>query len=324
MKLTGIIIVLLLTASVIFTTNAAVAGPGSVKHGAKKGTQTSTAGKSTGARTTATAGSTTGARTTTTTKSTTTARATTATRPATQPSNRQSARAGYGAGSRHGYSRGYHHGRYHGRYSAWESARRDYYRWRTVTGLIKLGVYYSSKPKQSTTVVVTGTTYYYANGVYYVSSGSGYVVTSPPPGAVVYAVPTYTTVVYVGTTPYYYVNGVYYVATDAPAQQPPPPEQSAQVQAAKVETNAAASKDSAVAEAEATLDDVPMTDEDYNYEVVGPPPGATVPYLPEEADEQQVAGKTYFVYDGTYYKPFASDGETIYMVVEDPNTAETA
>ena len=67
-----------------------------------------------------------------------------------------------------------------------------------------------------------------------------------------------------------------------------------------------------------------MTDEDYNYEVVAPPPGATVPYLPEEADEQRIADKTYFLYDGTYYKPFASDGETIYMVVEDPNIAETA
>jgi len=64
-----------------------------------------------------------------------------------------------------------------------------------------------------------------------------------------------------------------------------------------------------------------MTDEDYSYEVIEPPVGATVPYLPEEADEQSVAGKTYFVYDGTYYKPFASDGETIYMVVEDPNAA---
>ena len=62
-----------------------------------------------------------------------------------------------------------------------------------------------------------------------------------------------------------------------------------------------------------------MTDEDYNYEVVEPPPGATVPYLPDEADEQKIASKTYFLYDGTYYKPFASDGETIYMVVEDPH-----
>jgi hypothetical protein len=130
---------------------------------------------------------------------------------------------------------------------------------------------------------------------------------------VVYAVPTYTTVVYVGTTPYYYVDGAYYVATDAPAQQPPPQ------QSTETAVTAAMSADSEAAEAEAALAEVPMTEEDYNYEVVGPPVGATVPYLPEEADEQSVAGKTYFLYDGTYYKPFASDGETIYMVVEDPH-----
>jgi len=61
-----------------------------------------------------------------------------------------------------------------------------------------------------------------------------------------------------------------------------------------------------------------MTDDEDNYEVIEPPVGATVPYLPDEADEETVEGKKYFVYDGTYYRPFASDGETIYMVVEDP------
>ena len=64
-----------------------------------------------------------------------------------------------------------------------------------------------------------------------------------------------------------------------------------------------------------------MTDEEYNYEVVGAPVGATVPYLPDDADKQQIDGKAYFLYDGTYYKAFANDGETIYMVVEDPKTA---
>ena len=58
-----------------------------------------------------------------------------------------------------------------------------------------------------------------------------------------------------------------------------------------------------------------------NYEVVAPPPGATVPYLPEGADEETVDGKRYYVSDGTYYRPFAGDGETIYMVVSDPTNA---
>jgi len=252
---------------------------GSVKHGSKKGAErgakrgAATTGTKEGARAGASAG----------------------------PNNRQSARAGY--------SRGYHHGRHDARYNNWNDARRDYYRWRTVTGLIKLGVVYSSRPKQSTATVVTGTTYYYHNGVYYLPSGTGYVVTAPPPGAVVYAVPTYTTVVYQSSTPNYYVDGAYYVETDATAQHP-----------SESMADANVSIDSAAAESEAALAEVPMTDEDYNYEVVAPPVGATVPYLPEEANEQIVAGKTYFVYAETYYKPFVSDGETIYMVVDDPRT----
>ena len=58
--------------------------------------------------------------------------------------------------------------------------------------------------------------------------------------------------------------------------------------------------------------------DDENYEVVAPPIGATVPYIPEEADEEMIDGKEYFVFAGAYYRPFASDGETIYMVVENP------
>jgi hypothetical protein len=215
-------------------------------------------------------------------------------------------RTGPGRGSsRAGYRRGYHHGRWH----AWEDARRDYRRWRAFTGVLRLGVYYSTRPRYSTTVVVTGTTYYYAGGVYYVQSGNGYVVTSAPPGAVVYAVPTYTTVVYVDTAPYYYANGTYYVQTDAPAE--PPPQEAA---------NVTASMDSADDE-HAGVESVEMTDDEENYEVVAPPVGATVPYLPDEAEEETLGGKTYFVYAETWYKPFVSDGDTIYMVVEDPRQA---
>jgi hypothetical protein len=122
---------------------------------------------------------------------------------------------------------------------------------------------------------------------------------------VVHAVPTYTTVVYVGSTPYYYAGGTYYVATDAPAPQPPPEPESA----------------SGETYAENDPSQIPMVEDDHNYEVVAPPAGATVPYLPEEADEETIGGKKYFVYAGTYYRPFASDGETIYMVVEDPRRA---
>ena len=61
-----------------------------------------------------------------------------------------------------------------------------------------------------------------------------------------------------------------------------------------------------------------VLDDDQNYEVVAPPSGATVPYLPDEAREETVKGSTYMVYEGTYYRPFASEDETIYMVVDNP------
>ena len=134
--------------------------------------------------------------------------------------------------------------------------------------------------------------------LYYATSGSGYVVVSAPPSAVVYAVPTSTTVVYVGSAPYYYYGGTYYVATDKPADQPPPPESDDP-------------EDDSVGEE--------MTADDHNYEVVAPPMGATVPYLPDEAAKKTVGGTTYMVHEGTYYRPFVSEGETIYMVVEAPH-----
>ena len=62
-----------------------------------------------------------------------------------------------------------------------------------------------------------------------------------------------------------------------------------------------------------------MTADDHDCEVVAPPIGATVPCLPDEADEETIAGTTYMVHEGTYYRPFVSEGETIYMVVEDPS-----
>ena len=211
--------------------------------------------------------------------------------------DRAATRRGAQAGARAGYR--------HGRHAAFHDARRDYRRWRTVTGLFKLGVAMATRPPQTTTVVVTGTSYYYSGGVYFVQSGDGYVVVSPPPGAVVYAVPAATTVVYVDQTPYYYYGGTYYVTTTAPAQQPPPPD--------------AGSQTAAPTEEGQSLADVPMTDDEgHNYEVVAPPAGSTVPYVPDEADEDVVDGTKYFVYDGTYYRAFASDGETIYQVVEDP------
>ena len=64
-----------------------------------------------------------------------------------------------------------------------------------------------------------------------------------------------------------------------------------------------------------------MVESDHNYEVVAPPMGATVPYLPDEADKVEVESKTYYVYEDTYYRQFVNDGDSIFMVVEDPKTA---
>jgi len=163
-------------------------------------------------------------------------------------------------------------------------------------------------------VVVTGSTYYYYGGVYYISSGTRYVIVAPPVGAVVYGVPVTTTVVYVQQRPYYYYGGTYYVVTVKPAETPP-----AATSAPGTATAAGSGKSSeGVNLDELDLPEV-VNDEDNNYEVVKPPVGVTVPYLPDDASEKTVGGKKYFVYEETYYRQYASDGETIYMVVDKPS-----
>ncbi len=206
------------------------------------------------------------------------------------------------------------------RYSARKDARRDYYRFRTINHLIRVGVRLATRPTHSTTVVVTGTTYYYAGGVYYVRSGSHYVVVSAPPSAVVYAVPTATTVVYAGEAQYYYYGGSFYVATTEPATTPESPETTV-----NVTVNVNTDDQDAVVQSTMTNEDgeeveLPAlaVDNEQNYEVVGPPLGATVPYLPEEAVKKTIGSMTFYVFEGTYYQPFASGDDVIYMVVEDP------
>ena len=197
----------------------------------------------------------------------------------------------------------------------WDDARRDWMRYRTVNHLIRAGTYWATRPKYSTAVVVSGTSYYYWGGMYYVSSGTGYVVVSPPPTAVVYAIPVAATPVYAGSTVYYYYGGTYYAPTTKPADEPKGTETTVNV---NVSTDASATETKPE-----TMDTPEMTQDDSNYEVVTPPVGATVPYLPDEAKEETVGGKKYFVSEGAYYRPFVSDGETIYMIVKDPKVKPT-
>ncbi len=150
--------------------------------------------------------------------------------------------------------------------------------------------------------------------------GGRYVVVNAPYGGVVYAVPTATTIVYVGETPYYYYGGTYYIVSDKPAEKPDPTEVTVNINvttgedgALRTITSTATAENGEVVK----LPPVPVDDEQ-NYEVVQPPVGVTVPYLPDEVEQRTIGGKRYVVYKGTFYRPFASDGETIYMVVEDP------
>ena len=152
--------------------------------------------------------------------------------------------------------------------------------------------------------MASGSPYYYWGGTYYATSGTRYVVVDPPLGAVVYAVPAPTTVVYANSQPYYYTDGTYYVASDEEANLP---EENPEYEETQEDSG---------------QDDPEMIESDeHNYEVVAPPVGATVPYLPEETEKKTIDEKTYYVKDGTYYRSFASDGDTVYMVVDDPTKA---
>jgi len=183
-------------------------------------------------------------------------------------------------------------------------------RFATVNHLIIAGTYWATYPRYSTTVVVAGGTYYYWGGCYYRRAGSGYIIVDPPPSAVVYAIPLSATPVYVGSSPYYYYGGTYYMPTEKPADVPKGEEA---VVIANVSSDASGNNTK-----QETMETPEMTQDDSNYEVVTPPFGATVPYLPDEAESKIIEGKKYFIFEETYYRPFSSDGETIYMVVEKP------
>jgi hypothetical protein len=63
----------------------------------------------------------------------------------------------------------------------------------------------------------------------------------------------------------------------------------------------------------------PVDDESVpTYEVVAPPVGATVDSLPDGAAQETIEGSTYVVDSETFYKPFYSGSDVVYMVVADP------
>jgi len=142
-----------------------------------------------------------------------------------------------------------------------------------------IGAAIASIPHQHEVVVVTGTTYYYSSGVYYVSSGSGYTVVEAPPGATVQELPEQTVNVNVNVS-----GETVQYANGTYYEEKPPAEEGAEAA----------------------------------YEVIEPPNGATVPYVPEGAVEKKVGDQTYFVAGTTYYKAFYSGSDVVYMVTENP------
>ena len=59
-------------------------------------------------------------------------------------------------------------------------------------------------------------------------------------------------------------------------------------------------------------------DADPTFEVVAPPIGATVTDLPEGAEKKTVKDQDFFVYAGTWYQPFYSGSNVVYVVAEEP------
>ncbi len=194
-----------------------------------------------------------------------------------------------------------------------------------------MGVYAITQPHYYTPVYYRSAVYYYSDGVYYQRRGSTYVVVPAPVGAVVASPPpTYETVTTTDsnnvTNNYYYANGTFYEETADPADLPTDDqwaeEQQAAAEAAKLVTDEQRSEAIDFPEDEAYGDTPPgrLADEhpEENYRVVPPPLGATVTALPEDAEEKTVGDDTFFVYAGTWYKPFYAGDDVIYMVSANP------
>ena len=145
-------------------------------------------------------------------------------------------------------------------------------------------------------------------------------------GAAVVALPRAYTTVYVSGAPYYYSNGVYYqnapsgqgytvVEAPAGAEVQQLPEQTINV---NVEGDTYQYANGAYYQEKKPE----KQGEDPSYEVVDPPKGATVQNIPEDAKKEKVGDKDYFVYGNTWYKPFSSGSDVVYMVVPKPDGAK--
>ena len=176
-----------------------------------------------------------------------------------------------------------------------------------VTGT-RVGLGVSTLPAGSRQVSVRGNSYHYSGGRWFAAAAAGgYCVVRPPIGGIVgRPLPGGCWRFWHYNRWYWYYGGCYYGGywgdyddddddddDDEPAPEPEPESE----------------------------DVVPDPE---RYEVVAPPIGAMVPDLPEGAKPETVGGYTYFVYEGTWYKPLFHEGEARYEVVKPPEGAKPA
>jgi hypothetical protein len=129
--------------------------------------------------------------------------------------------------------------------------------------------------------------------------------------------PRYETVVVTGTT-YYYANGTYYILVGNQYQVVPAPvnvvvvNPPAEISVVTVDDTQYGYSNGAYYVAEAPAEDTG----DPTFRVIAPPVGATVTELPEDAEKRSAGGQDYFVYNDTWYQPFYSGSNAVYVVVE--------
>ncbi len=169
--------------------------------------------------------------------------------------------------------------------------------------------------------------YYYGGyyGSYWGSAAAWMFFTGLTIGTLIATLPPrYETVVISGTT-YYYANGTYYVLSGSQYRVVPAPvgvvvvNPPAEINVVTVGDAEYGYSNGAYYEAEAPADDTG----DPTFKVIAPPIGATVTELPEDAEKKSAGGQEYFVYDDTWYQPFYSGTNAVYVVVEtQPRTSQ--
>ncbi len=138
-------------------------------------------------------------------------------------------------------------------------------------------------------------------------------------GMAIASIPHRHEVIVVYGSTYYYSNGVYYSSTSSGYVVVPAPARAVVEHAPTNVINVYVNNqeygysNGTYYEAKPPVDDESAS----TYEVVAPRVGATVDSLPDGATQETIEGSTYFVYSETFYTPFYSGSDVVYMVVAD-------